>query len=302
MRTIKRALSHGVGHFPSISTRLKNQVTNKTRITASTVVGLNEPFLSVFENKLSSHKNKKQSTTNPSTKTTINNKLTILYKMNYFNLKHFLLSAVLIAGNNVEAVEESQLRGSDERKLQDNRLAGQYVLDMVNTRNTQPYYPQWDYSGDDFTAYTASSSRGNGGPYLHRTNIFRTNPNSNCQTCSFEFQMDLDEKAVGGYVWIDAIIQWNRNTGKAEVTNVYTNTNNIGDRTRAIMSALDTTEYIKVVNSIPYFYGDTRKQNRGGKDILIPYVDDGQAFSQSQLFFSTEGQWTNDDFTAYGGN
>jgi hypothetical protein len=227
--------------------------------------------------------------------------------MNYFNLKRFLLSAILVTGNNVEAVE-SQLRGSDvldERKLQNNRLAGQYLLDAVNTRNTQPYYPQWDYYGDDFIAYrnTASSSSGDG-PYYHSTTITKIDPNSNCQTCRFDFAMYLDPTAVGGSVYIDASIQWNRNTGKAEVTNVRTNTNNIGDRTEAIMNALRTTEYIEVFNAAgvgyPNFYGDTRKRNQGGNDLLIPDVNNnGQVWSQSQLSFSPEGQWTNDDFIAY---
>ena len=229
--------------------------------------------------------------------------------MNYFNLNRFLLSAILVAGNklNVEAVE-SQLRGgSDEqRKLQNNpRLAGQYLLDAVNTRNTQPYYPQWDYYGDDFIAYSsnaASSSRG-GGPYYHSTTITRANPNANCQTCKFDFAMDLDPLAVGGNVYIDASIQWNRNTGKAEVTDVRTNTNNIGDRTEAIMNALRTTEYIDVLNwggvGYPNFYGDTRTRNRGGNDLQIPDVNNnGQIWSQSQLSFSPE-QRTNDDFIAY---
>ena len=229
--------------------------------------------------------------------------------MNYFNLNRFLLSAILVAGNklNVEAVE-SQLRGgSDEqRKLQNNPpLVGQYLLDAVNTRNTQPYYPQWDYYGDDFIAYSsnaASSSRGDG-PYYHSTTITRANPNANCQTCKFDFAMDLDPRAVGGNVYIDASIQWNRNTGKAEVTDVRTNTNNIGDRTEAIMNALRTTEYIDVLNwggvGYPNFYGDTRTRNRGGNDLQIPDVNNnGQIWSQSQLSFSPE-QRTNDDFIAY---
>jgi hypothetical protein len=261
-------------------------------------------YFLVFEDKLSSHKNKKRSTTKPNTKTTINKKLTILYKMNYFNLKHFLLSTILVTGNNVEAAE-SQLRGSDERKLQNNCLAGQYLLDAVNTRNTQPYYPQWDYYGDDFIAYktTASSSSGDG-PYYHSTTITWTDPNNNCQTCRFDFAMNLDPLAVGGYVWIDASIRWNPNTGKAEVTNVRTNTNNIGERTEAIMNALRTTDYIELFNAVgvgyPNFYGDTRKQNQGGNDLLIPDVNNnGQVWSQSQLSFSPEGQWTNDDFIAY---
>lgn len=231
--------------------------------------------------------------------------------MNYFNLNRFLLSAILVAGNklNVEAVE-SQLRGgSDEqRKLQKNNpLAGQYLLDAVNTRNTQPYYPQWDYYGDDFIAYSsnaASSSRGDG-PYYHSTTITMANPNrANCQTCRFDFAMDLDPLAVGGNVYIDASIRWNRNTGKAEVTDVRTNTNNIGDRTEAIMNALRTTEYIEVFNSAgvgyPNFYGDTRNRNRGGNDLQIPDVNNnGQIWSQSQLSFSPEEQRTNDDFIAY---
>ena len=205
--------------------------------------------------------------------------------MNYFNITHILLSAILLlAGNNVEAVE-SQLRGgSDERKLQDNRLVGEYVLDMVNTRNTQPYYPQGGDSGDDFIAYGESASfsgTGDGGPYFHDTTITRTNPNRNCQTCIFEFKMDLDPRAVGGNVSIGALIQLNRNNGQATITNVSTNTNNIGVRTEAIMNALRTTEYIAGGDK-PAFFGDTRNGSY-----------------QSQLRFSTEGQRSDDDFIAY---
>ena len=209
--------------------------------------------------------------------------------MNHFNLINILLSAILLlAGNNVEAeAVESQLRGgSDERKLQDNRLVGDYVLDMVNTRNTEPYYPKWDYSGDDFIAYSnesAPSNAGDGGSYFHYTTISRTNPNSNCQTCDFNFEMILDARAVGGNVSINAGIRWNRNTGRATITNVRTNTNNIGVRTAAIMSALRTTEDIRG-GDFPSFLGDMRNQNQGGN-------------YESQLFFSTEG--TDDNFIAY---
>jgi hypothetical protein len=209
--------------------------------------------------------------------------------MNYFNLTHILLSAILLlAENNVEAVE-SQLRGgSDERKLQDNnRLVGEYVLDMVNTRNTEPYYPKWDYSGDDFIAYSnesaPSNNAGDGGSYFHYTTISRTNPNTNCQTCDFNFEMILDARAVGGTVSITARIRWNRNTGRATITNVRTNTNNIGVQTAAIMSALRTTEDIRG-GDFPSFLGDMRNQNQGGN-------------YESQLFFSTEG--TDDNFIAY---
>ncbi|OEU07993.1 hypothetical protein FRACYDRAFT_250213 [Fragilariopsis cylindrus CCMP1102] len=216
--------------------------------------------------------------------------------MNYFNLTHILLSTILLlAGNNVEAeaVIESQLRGgSDERKLQDNnRLVGEYVLDMVNTRNTEPYYPKWDYSGDDFIAYSNESAPSNNavgdvGSYFHYTSISRTNPNSNCQTCDFNFEMILDARAVGGTVSITARIQWNRNTGRATITNVRTNnTNNIGVRTTAaIMSALRTTEEIRG-GDFPSFLGDMRNQNQVGGNY------------GSQLFFSTEG--TDDNFIAY---
>jgi len=201
--------------------------------------------------------------------------------MNYFNITHILLSAILLlaGNNNVEAV------GSDERQLQNNRLVGEYVLDMVNTRNTQPYYPQLDYSGDDFIAYTeaAPSNTGDGGPYLHYTTIRRTDPNSNCQICSFAFEMDLDPQAVGGSVFIDARIEWNRNNGQATITNVGTNTHNIGARTEAIMRALRTTEYIEIAGGDnPSFFGDTRNGSY-----------------QSQLYFSIEGQRTDDDFIAY---
>ena len=211
--------------------------------------------------------------------------------MNHFNIKNILLSAILLlAGNNVEAVEKGQLRGgSDKRKLQDNRLVGDYVLDMVNTRNTEPYYPKWDYSGDDFIAYSNESAPSNnagdgGSSYFHYTSISRTNPNSNCQTCDFNFEMILDARAVGGTVSINAGIRWNRNTGRATITNVRTNTNNIGVRTTtAIMSALRTTEEIRG-GDFPSFLGDMRNQNQGGN-------------YESQLFFSTEG--TDDNFIAY---
>jgi hypothetical protein len=213
--------------------------------------------------------------------------------MNHFNLTNILLSTILLlAGNNVEAeAVESQLRGgNDERQLQDNRLVGEYVLDMVNTRNSEPYYPKWDYSGDDFIAYSEatpfSTALGDGGSYFHYTTITRTNPNSNCQTCDFNFEMILDARAVGGDVSINAGIQWNRNTGRATITNVRTNTNNIGIRTAAIMSALRTTVYIELNNpTYPDFLGDMRNQNQGGGNY------------ESQLFFSTEG--TDDNFIAY---
>ena len=210
--------------------------------------------------------------------------------MNHFNLTNILLSAILLlAGNNVEAkaVEKGQLRGgSDERQLQDNRLVGDYVLDMVNTRNTEPYYPKWDYSGDDFIAYSNESAPSNnagddGGSYFHYTTISRTNPNSNCQTCDFNFEMILDARAVGGNVSIGALIQWNRNNGQATITNVSTNTNNIGVRTEAIMNALRTTEYIAGGDK-PAFFGDTRNGSY-----------------QSQLRFSTKGQRSDDEFIAY---
>ena len=167
---------------------------------------------------------------------------------------------------------------------------GEYVLDMVNTRNTEPYYPKWDYSGDDFIAYSNESAPSNNagsdrGSYFHYTSISRTNPNSNCQTCDFNFEMILDARAVGGNVSITAGIQWNRNTGRATITNVRTNTNNIGVRTEAIMTALRTTVYIELNNpNYPDFLGDMRNQNQGGN-------------YESQLFFSTEG--TDDNFIAY---
>ena len=93
--------------------------------------------------------------------------------------------------------------------------------------------------------------------------------------------MDLDPRAVGGNVSIGALIQWNRNNGQATITNVSTNTNNIGVRTEAIMNALRTTEYIAGGDK-PAFFGDTRNGSY-----------------QSQLRFSTEGQRSDDDFIAY---
>jgi hypothetical protein len=183
--------------------------------------------------------------------------------MNYFNLKPFLLSAILVAGNNVEAVE-SQLRG-DERKLQKNRPAGQYLLDAINTRNTQPNYPQWDYYGDDFIAYTnaASSSRG-----AMMDRIF------NLQQSLGQIQTAIVKLAGLILPWVlilgllvdmfrlmqafDGIVILE----KAEVTNVRTNKNDIGVRTDAnIMNALRTAEYIEVFNAAgvgyPNFYGAT---------------------------------------------